>query len=96
MCKIRPKYAHTFAWSWLDKRKGFVHAQTFASDWGIAEVKGNGSGSMQLALSLNQRIEVAHGSGARIIAEPSEGKPGYAKLGGKVVVIDNLPIPPIP
>ena len=91
------QYKHTFLWSWINENKGMVRARTFASDWNIPEVNGNGSGAMKLALLVNRPIEVTHGpgNGVRILASPVDNKSRFAKLGGEVFLIDKLPIPTI-
>ena len=74
---------HTMVWAWLDQNKGIVRARTFAPDWGIPEDQANGSGSMQLAVLLNQNLEIHHGEGSVIYAKSI--KTGYAAVGGRVV-----------
>ena len=89
------QYKHTLLWTWISEKAGTVRARTFASDWGIPEVNGNGSGSMKLALQLNRSIELTHGpgNGIKIFASPVEDNPEYAKLGGNVSFIEELAIP---
>lgn len=73
---------HTMVWAWIDQRKGIVRARTFAPDWGIPEGEANGSGSMQLAATLGQKLETHHGKGSIIYAKPA--KSGSADVGGRV------------
>lgn len=83
---IKPK-EHTIVWAWLDKTKGIVRARTFAPDWGIPEDEANGSGSMQLAAMLGQKLEIHHGKGSIIYARPAGTK--AADVGGRVG--ENIP-----
>jgi predicted PhzF superfamily epimerase YddE/YHI9 len=72
-------------WAWINESKGLIRARTFATDKGIPEVLGNGSGSMMLADQLGRAIQIKHGEGCVIYARPvSEG---IVALGGKVVAI---------
>ncbi len=81
-------YKHSFVWTWEDKQKGVIRARTFASDWGIPEDEANGSGSMQLAAKLDRQLEIRHGMGSIIFAEPvGENK---VKVGGIVVEDESL------
>jgi len=73
---------HTIIWSWISPEKGIIRARTFAPDWGITEDEANGSGSMQLASLLGQKLEIHHGKGSVIFAKP--GKTGFAQVGGRV------------
>lgn len=73
---------HTMFWSWIDEAQGIIRARTFAPDWGIPEDEANGSGSMQLASILRQKIEVHHGKGSVIYAEPKGEM--EASVGGRV------------
>lgn len=73
---------HTVVWAWLDQNKGIIRARTFAPDWGISEDEANGSGSMQLAATLGQKLEIHHGNGSVIYAKPTET--GFADVGGRV------------
>lgn len=59
---------HCVVWAWIDKEKGLIRARTFAADWGIPEDEANGSGSMKLAVLLNQEITIVHGKGSVIHA----------------------------
>ncbi len=79
--QIRSK-KHTMVWAWIDQSKGIIRACTFAPDWGIPEDEANGSGSMQLAAMLAQKLEIYHGKGSVIFAKPS--KTGSADVGGKI------------
>jgi predicted PhzF superfamily epimerase YddE/YHI9 len=87
VARISPKEAaamkHTIAWAWIDEAKGLVRARSFASDWDIPEVEGNGSGSLVLAAKLWRAIEIKHDKGSIIYARPS-GRT-EAELGGRVV-----------
>jgi len=69
-------------WAWIDEKNGVVRARTFASDWGIPEDQGNGSGSMQLAVKLGKTLEIHHGIGSIIYAKPTGTD--YANIGGIV------------
>lgn len=73
---------HTMMWAWIDEAKGLIRARTFAADWDIPEAQGNGSGSMVLAARLNRDIEIKHGLGAVIFAQPSSD--GYVNVGGRI------------
>ena len=73
---------HTMIWAWIDEAKGLIRARTFAADWDIPEAQGNGSGSMVLAAQLNRKIEIKHGLGAVIFAEPAAD--GYVNVGGRI------------
>jgi len=73
---------HVFVWSWLNEEKGVVRARTFASDWGIPEDEANGSGSMQLAVSLGRKLEIRHGKGSVIYT--GLVKKDLVDLGGRV------------
>lgn len=73
---------HTMTWAWIDEQKGLIRARTFATDWEIPEAQGNGSGSMVLAARLNRKIEIRHGLGAVIFAEPAVD--GYVNVGGRI------------
>lgn len=73
---------HTMVWAWVDRDKGVVRVRTFAPDWGIPEDEANGSGSMQLASKLGQKLEIHHGRGSIIYAKPAEA--GFAEVGGRV------------
>lgn len=75
-------WLHTMAWAWIDEAKGLIRARTFANDWDIPEAQGNGSGSMVLAAQLGKTIEIKHGEGSVIFAEP--GGEGEASIGGRV------------
>lgn len=75
-------WQHTMAWSWIDETKGLIRARTFATDWDIPEAQGNGSGSMMLAVRLNRRLEIKHGVGSIIFAQPAGDK--EAELGGRI------------
>lgn len=61
---------HTIVWSWQDKDNSIIRARTFAPDWGIPEDEANGSGSMKLASMLKSKIQVIHGKGSVIYANP--------------------------
>lgn len=74
---------HTVVWAWIDQNNGIVRARTFAPDWGIPEDEANGSGSMQLAATLGQKLEIHHGKGSVIYAK-SAGS-GFADVGGRVL-----------
>jgi predicted PhzF superfamily epimerase YddE/YHI9 len=74
---------HTMIWAWIDEAKGLIRARTFASDWGMPEAKGNGSGSMVLAAQLGRDIEIKHGEGSVIFAKPAINH--CADIGGRVV-----------
>jgi predicted PhzF superfamily epimerase YddE/YHI9 len=76
-------WQHTTVWAWIDQDKGLVRARTFAADWDIPEVQGNGSGSMLLAEKLKSDIENKHGDGSVIFARSALN--GYAEIGGRVV-----------
>lgn len=73
---------HTMVWAWANREKGIIRARTFAPDWGIQEDEANGSGSMQLAVKLGQKLEIHHGGGSIIYAKPA--KTGFADVGGRV------------
>lgn len=73
---------HTMVWAWLNQNKGIIRARTFAPDWGIPEDEANGSGSMQLAISLGRDLEIHQGKGSIIYAKPV-GK-DFADVGGRV------------
>ncbi len=75
---------HTIVWAWIDRNKGIAKARTFAPDWGIPEDEANGSGSMQLAAILKQKLEIHHGKGSIIYAHCAET--GFADVGGRVKV----------
>ena len=70
-------------WAWIDEAKGLIRARTFAADWDIPEAQGNGSGSMVLAARLNRSIEIKHGIGAVIFAQPASNN--YVNVGGRIV-----------
>lgn len=72
---------HVFAWTWSDKEKGIIRARTFANDWGIPEDEANGSGSMRLAVLLEQPITVIHGQGSVIYAKPN--RQSMVMVGGR-------------
>jgi predicted PhzF superfamily epimerase YddE/YHI9 len=74
---------HTMVWAWLDEAKGMIRARTFASDWGIPEAQGNGSGSMMLSALLNRNVEIRHGQGSVIFAKQSGLN--IVDVGGRVV-----------
>ncbi len=75
-------WLHTLVWAWIDETKGLIRARTFAANWDIPEAQGNGSGSMVLAAKLGRKVQIKHGEGAIIYAEPlSEG---VAAIGGRV------------
>lgn len=74
----------TQLWSWIDESKGHVRARTFASRYGIGEDEATGSASMQLAATLGRNLLLHHGAGSQVAARP--GPPGYAALGGRVVL----------
>jgi predicted PhzF superfamily epimerase YddE/YHI9 len=76
------KYEHTMVWAWINKEQNIIRARTFALDWGIVENQGNGSGSMQLATLLGEKLEIHHGKGSIIYAKPAGI--GYAEVGGIV------------
>lgn len=73
---------HTVVWAWIDQGNGIVRARTFAPDWGIPEDEANGSGSMQLAATLGQKLEIHHGKGSVVYAKPAEV--GFADVGGRI------------
>jgi predicted PhzF superfamily epimerase YddE/YHI9 len=73
---------HTMVWAWVNQKTGLIHARTFASDWGIPEAQGNGSGSMMLAAILHQDIEIKHGQGSIIFAKLAPNN--CADIGGRV------------
>lgn len=73
---------HTIVWAWLNKDKDLVRARTFAPDWGIPEDEANGSGAMQLAAIAGRKLEIYHGRGSVIYANPAD--PGFACVGGRV------------
>ncbi len=73
---------HTLVWAWINKDKGFIRARTFAPDWGITEDEANGSGAMKLASQLGREIEILHGKGSIIYAQPGEN--GLVSVGGRV------------
>jgi predicted PhzF superfamily epimerase YddE/YHI9 len=72
-------------WAWINEKDGTVRARTFASDKGIPEVLGNGSGSMMLAARLNRSLRITHGEGCVIYARPIAN--GLIELGGRVRVL---------
>lgn len=74
---------HTVVWAWIDETKGLIRARTFAQDWDIPEAEGNGSGAMQLAHVLQRNIEIIHGEGSYIFANPAINN--SAEVGGRVV-----------
>lgn len=74
---------HTQLWAWVDETAGKIRSRTFAAAWGIPEDEANGSGCMRLAAALGRRIEVIHGQGSIIFAQP--GTPGSADVGGYVI-----------
>jgi predicted PhzF superfamily epimerase YddE/YHI9 len=78
---VAPKQ-HTVVWAWENKDQGIIRARTFAPDWGIPEDEANGSGSMQLAVKLNQELVIHHGRGSVIYAKPADN--GMAAVGGRV------------
>lgn len=82
--KEAESYEHTMVWAWIDREKGLIRSRTFLPDWGTLEDQGNGSGSMQLAKMLGQRIEISQGRGSVIYAEPSDDN--SVKVGGRVKV----------
>ncbi len=73
---------HTMAWAWIDEAEGLIRARTFAKDWEIPEAQGNGSGAMLLSARLGRKIEIRHGKGAIIFAQPAPH--GCADIGGRV------------
>lgn len=75
---------HTIMWAWVDEAKGLIRARTFAADWEIPEAQGNGSGSMVLAAQLKRGIEITHGEGSVIFAQPAPDN--CADIGGRVVM----------
>jgi predicted PhzF superfamily epimerase YddE/YHI9 len=74
---------HTMMWAWIDETKGLIRARTFASDWDIPEVEGNGSGSMVLAAQLDRSIVITHGEGSVIYTNPAPDN--CADIGGRVM-----------
>jgi len=77
------KLEHMVVWSWVNQERGIVRARTFATDWGIPEDQGNGSGSMRLATNLGRKLEIHHGDGSIIYAHPAIK--GFSEVGGRVV-----------
>lgn len=75
-------WEHTMVWAWIDEARGLIRARTFATDWGILEAEGNGSSAMLLAATVNKSIEVKHGAGSVIFANPASN--GCADVGGRV------------
>lgn len=73
---------HVFTWAWQDEDRGLVRARTFLPDWDILEDQGNGSGSMQRAVSLNRDLVISHGLGSIIYVRV--GQEGFGQLGGRV------------
>ncbi|HUC89397.1 MAG TPA: PhzF family phenazine biosynthesis protein [Patescibacteria group bacterium] len=76
-------WQHTMAWAWVDEGGGLIRARTFATDWGIPEAQGNGSGFMVLAAKLGRSIEAKHGEGSVIFAKPASND--CADIGGRVI-----------
>lgn len=74
---------HTMFWAWIDEAKGLIRARTFASDWGIPEAEGNGSGAMLLAAKLGRAVEIKHGKGSVIFAKPAHDN--TADIGGRII-----------
>ena len=81
---------HVFVWAWQDRDGGQIRARTFLPDWEILEDQGNGSGSMQRAVSLNQELVIHHGVGSVIYARPASND--QAEIGGRVVLDPPLTI----
>jgi len=79
---------HTVVWAWTDKPKGLIRARTFAPDWDIPEAESNGSGSMLLAANFQQKVEVKHGQGSIIYAEPASNN--LVNVGGRVIAEKSL------
>ncbi|MDD3648069.1 MAG: PhzF family phenazine biosynthesis protein [Candidatus Dojkabacteria bacterium] len=73
-------FQHCYVWAWLDKKKGIVRARTFAPDWLIPEDEANGSGSMLLASKLRRKLEIIHGKGSVLFANPLDQN--TVELGG--------------
>ncbi|MDD9912857.1 MAG: PhzF family phenazine biosynthesis protein [Alphaproteobacteria bacterium] len=85
--KNQKYYAHSQVWTWQDQQKAQIRARTFAPAWDIIEDQANGSGCMRLAATLGLKIEVLHGEGSIIHAEPKS--PGTAKVGGRVTYVED-------
>ena len=72
-------------WAWENEEKGLIRARTFASKINIPEVRGNGSGAMNLAGQLQRYLQITHGDGSVIFASPAPDN--CAELGGRVIPI---------
>jgi predicted PhzF superfamily epimerase YddE/YHI9 len=79
---------HVQLWAWIDETAGTIRSRTFAPGWGIPEDEANGSGCMRLAATLGRSIIVYHGRGSVIYARSTS--PGWAEVGGNVVVSEDL------
>lgn len=80
-------WQHTVIWAWENETAGQVRMRTFAADWGVPEVASNGSGAMLLASQLNRRLEIDHGHGSVLYAQPLED--GLIALGGRCRLVNS-------
>lgn len=74
---------HTVVWAWQDKEKGIIRARTFASNWGIPEDEGNGSGAMQLAAKHKRKLMIIFGKGSVVYSKPFSVN--EAEVGGRAI-----------
>ncbi|MEV8375291.1 PhzF family phenazine biosynthesis protein [Kribbella sp. NPDC056861] len=79
-----PEQDATQLWAWEDEAAGVARVRVFARRFGIVEDEACGSASMRLAAALGRRLTIHHGAGSVVLAQP--GPPGYAEVGGRVVV----------
>ena len=74
-------WSHKVIWAWENEALGEIRMRTFAPDWGITEAESNGSGAMLLAAQLGRHLEIRHGHGSVLYAQPLED--GLIALGGR-------------